>query len=342
MSLLNFYFVCIFLCRTLEPHEICKASTYPISKSGCSQQDWKEPQWRNEYNSGREYTPSYNLAPTDVSPVLVSAAHFDDDNLDTSTFQLDDIDTETNAPNENDEGDRLLVPMVWGMIPYWHNISMDFRKHGLTTNNCRLETMLDSKLYKNAFHKGQRCVVLCEGFYEWQTTNPKATKPSERAAYYIYMPQREGIHIEEKDSWRSSIDRLDLLKMAGLFDIWTNANGEQMHSYSIITFDSDDKLNWLHHRSPAILDSEKAVADWLDYKRVSDTSYLLSFLKPTTSLDWHPVSSIVNNARVKSDQCNKRICESQKVATAESKLMQSWLGKHKTSPAKCDIDNKKT
>lgn len=187
--------------------------------------------------------------------------------------------------------------------------------------------MLESKLFRNAFHKGQRCVILCEGFYEWQTTDPKASKSSERTAYYIYMPQREGIRIEDKDSWHSSIDKLDLLQMAGLFDIWTNANGEQIYSYSIISFGSDDKLNWLHHRSPAILDNEKAVADWIDYKRVTDTSYLLGLLKPTSSLEWHPVSRLVNNARIKSDQCNKRIDESRRESTSESKLMQSWLSK---------------
>lgn len=330
----------------MEPPEICKASAYQNPKSKGSQCDWKQPQWRNEYNGGREYKPSYNLAPTDISPVLISAAHFD---YDTSTIDHDDFGfdededfekqenrlKEGNSFDQNDysDGDQMLVPMVWGMIPFWHDSSSDPRKHGLSTNNCRLESMLESKLYRNAFHKGQRCVVLCEGFYEWQTTNPKATKPSERAAYYIYMPQQNNVSIADKESWHHCVDKLNLLKMAGLFDIWTNANGEQMYSYSVITFESDDKLNWLHHRSPAILDSDEAVADWLDYKRVTDTPYLLSLLKPTNSLEWHPVSNLVNNARVKSDQCNKRMDETKKVNTPGSKFMQSWLGlgKHKAS-----------
>lgn len=333
-----------FHSRTLEPHDLCKASTYQDPKSKGSTCDWKQPQWRNEYNGGREYKPSYNLAPTDISPVLISAAHFNyGTDLDTSTLPDDfneDLDIDDGV---GDDGDQVLVPMLWGMIPFWHDSSMDFRRHGLTTNNCRLETMLESKLYRNAFHRGQRCVVLCEGFYEWQTTNPKATKPSDRAAYYIYMPQQDGIRIEDTDSWHHSIEKLHLLKMAGLFDIWTNANGEQMYSYSVITFESDDKLNWLHHRSPAILDSDEAVADWLDFKRVTDTPYLLSLLKPTDCLEWHAVSNLVNNARVKSDQCNKRMDETKKGATAGSKLMQSWLGlgKHKSTQEDTSSDSDK-
>lgn len=332
MKKFKFFFFCC--CRTLEPDDVRKVTAYksqvnPHEKAAT----FKQPEWRNEYNCGREYKPSYNLAPTDISPVLISAAHFDDDADVTSTLHC--------------ESDQLLVPMLWGMIPFWHNSSMDYRKHGLTTNNCRLETMLESKLYKRAFNKGQRCVVLCEGFYEWQTTDPKATKPAQRAAYYITMPQASGIQIEIDDTWRTSVENLRLLKMAGLFDIWTNDKGEQIYSYSIITFESDDTLSWLHHRSPAILDSDEAVADWIDFKRVTDTKHLLSLLKPAKCLQWHQVSNIVNNARNKSDQCNKRLdCKAEgKTTPSKSKMMESWLiRKRKPSGSEDegkDGDNKK-
>lgn len=319
--LLGFFPSSSEFCRTLEPDDVRKAAAYK------SPTKLKQPEWRNEYNCGREYKPSYNLAPTDISPVLISAAHFD-------------FDTDSTATSS----DQLLVPMLWGMIPFWHNNSLDYRKHGLTTNNCRLETMLESKLYKRAFNKGQRCIVLCEGFYEWQTTDPKATKPAQRAAYYIYMPQSMGIQIENADTWRTSVENVRLLKMAGLFDIWTNDKGEQIYSYSVITFESDDTFNWLHHRSPAILDSDEACADWIDFKRVTDTKYLLSLLKPVKCLQWHRVSNIVNNARNKSDQCNSRLenTEKSKTNASQSKMMESWLiRKRKPSLSDDDGNNEK-
>lgn len=324
----------IFYFRTLAPHEIRKATTYKApSKSAEKSEKWKQPEWRNEYNCGREYKPSYNLAPTDISPVLISAAHFQSDSdADISCDEFFSSEQENSSDEETDcSSDQVLVPMLWGMIPFWHNSSLDFRKHGLTTNNCRLESMLESKLYKRAFSKGQRCVVLCEGFYEWQTTDPKATKPSQRAAYYIYMPQPDGVQIEVQETWHKSIENLHLLKMAGLFDIWTNDKGEQIYSYSVITFESDDTLNWLHHRSPAILDSDEAIADWIDFKRVTDTNYLISLLKPAKCLQWHQVSNIVNNARNKSDQCNKRMEKNEKASTSKSLLMDSWLIKKRKS-----------
>lgn len=303
--------------RTLEPAQIENASVYkkdaePKNKDSETKSKWKKPNWRHEYNCGRQYQPSYNLAPTDITPVLVSAKHFDFDSDQLSkTSQIDD---------------RVIVPMLWGMIPFWHT-GVDYRKHGLTTNNCRLESMLQSKLYKNAFFKRQRCVVLCEGFYEWQTTDPKPTKVSERAAYFAYMPQKYGIKIEQKKSWQEIAADLNLLKMAALFDIWRNAEGDQIYSYSIITFESDAKFSWLHHRSPAILETDEQIADWLDFKRVFDTKHLLNILTPAKNLKWHRVSNVVNNAINKSEECNKPVDDSKnnKKPMIMNKMMESWL-----------------
>lgn len=67
----------------------------------------KIPEWREEYNLGKKYEPSFNIAPTDVTPVLVSSAHFEE-------------------PEDCIPGDRVLVPMMWGMIPPWHKVSEYF------------------------------------------------------------------------------------------------------------------------------------------------------------------------------------------------------------------------
>lgn len=182
------------------------------------------------------------MAPTDVTPVLVSAAHFAADS--------------SVAAASSDDG-RLLVPMMWGLIPSWH--TGNYLKHGLTTNNCRLENLAQSKLYQPSFRAGQRCVILCEGFYEWQTTNA-AQKASERPAYYIYMPQTGGVKRQAGEGEDATRKHTELLKMAGLFDVWTDENGDSIYSYTVITFESTDNFKWLHHRSPAVLETEQQVA----------------------------------------------------------------------------------
>uniref|UniRef100_A0A182JLP6 Abasic site processing protein HMCES n=1 Tax=Anopheles atroparvus TaxID=41427 RepID=A0A182JLP6_ANOAO len=176
----------------------------------------KSPRYRNEFNCGKKYQPSYNVAPTDVTPVLVSAVHFDE---------------------AADSADRLLVPMMWGMVPRWHK--GDYRKHGLTTNNCRLEGLAFSKLYGPPLATGQRCVILCEGFYEWQTVKPM--KVSERPAFYVHMPQSEKVKMEDKQTWNADGGQLQLLRIAGLFDVWDDEHGDKLYSYTVITFETEAK-----------------------------------------------------------------------------------------------------
>lgn len=200
------------------------------------QEKFLYPQWR-QLNDSLIYKPSHNIAPSEVTPVLVSGAHFD------------------KSKNGVNAHHRYLVPMVWGMIPFWHK--GDYRKHGLSTNNCRLEHMLESKMYSSPFRNGQRCVILCEGFYEWQTT--VTTKPSERAAFYIYMPQKSNsIEIHDSNTWKNPSD-LKLLKMAGIYNVWKDENGHNVYSYSVITYQSTKLISWLHHRMPAILETDQQV-----------------------------------------------------------------------------------
>lgn len=249
---------------------------------------------------GKKYEPSFNIAPTDITPVLTSRAHFTDD--------------------ENDSSDHIIVPMLWGMIPRWHK--GDYKRHGLTTNNCRLENLLESKLYSAPLKQGQRCVIVCEGFYEWQTVY--GVKSSERSVYYIYMPQNETGKKEDIKP-NNEMKNMNLLKMAGLFDIWEDENGNKMYSYTVITFESHEKFVWLHHRIPAILETEDQINDWLDYKNVP-YDRALKLLTPADNIIWHQVSKMVNNTRNKDSNCNKDL-KYMKNNIPKSNLMQSWLSK---------------
>ncbi|XP_313287.5 abasic site processing protein HMCES [Anopheles gambiae] len=295
--------MCGRTCLTLEPKELESCCKY--NKSG--QNKPKQPRYRNEFNCGKKYVPSFNVAPTDVTPVLVSALHFDE---------------------SADSADRLLVPMMWGMVPRWHK--GDFRKHGLTTNNCRLEGLAFSKLYGPPLASGQRCVILCEGFYEWQTVKP--LKPSERAAFFVHAPQAEKVKMEDKSTWQLETGgQLQLLRIAGLFDVWNDENGDKLYSYTVITFETEGQFASIHHRSPAILETDAQVADWLDFKRVP-ANRALNLLQPCQALKWYRVSNVVNNSRNKSDQCNKPLEQGKSGdgsgksgVVPKSKMMQSWL-----------------
>ncbi|KAI8044833.1 abasic site processing protein HMCES isoform X1 [Drosophila gunungcola] len=305
--------MCGRTCLTLDPEQVICACKYPRKtiKTDPDSEDkdtikdeegpsMETPEWRAEFNLGRNYQASYNIAPTDITPVIVSAGHF--------------------SVVEDQKCDRVIMPMMWGMIPFWHK--GDYRRHGLTTNNCRLEHLMDSKLYRGPFKRGQRCVVICEGFYEWQTAGP-AKKPSERDAYLVFVPQEGDAKIYEQPK------DVKLLRMAGLFDVWADESGDKMYSYSIITFQSSKIMAWMHYRMPAILETEQQMNDWLDFKRVSDAEALAT-LRPATKLQWHRVSKLVNNSRNKSEECNKPIELVAKPAKpAMNKTMMAWLNVRK-------------
>ncbi|GLG99161.1 Embryonic stem cell-specific 5-hydroxymethylcytosine-binding protein [Gryllus bimaculatus] len=295
---------------TLCPDDIQKACGYKAPNSG---KKFQKPKW-NEGNGYNQYKPSHNIAPTEVLPVLVSGSQV------------------------NDESERVIQPMIWGMIPPWHK--GDPKTHGLTTHNCRLEHMLSSKLYSPPFSKGLRCVVVCDGFYEWQTTKGSKNKQP----YFIYRPQPEGVEIESATTWTTDWSDSEgwkgpqLLKMAGLFQIFKTTDGEEIYSCTVITMESNETLSWLHHRTPAVLESDEQVSDWLDAGNVPSKK-ALDLITPPKTLSWHPVSTLVNNSRNKDEECNKRISLSTPPVkrSASGCFMDSWL--KKGSPAKKSTDD---
>lgn len=244
--------------------------------------------------------PSYNMSPGEVCPIIVSGKHFDD---------------------KVDGSKRAIIPALWGLIPRWHK--GDYHKHGLTTNNARMETIETSKLYKPLLDRGKRCILPVEGFYEWQTVNEKL-KSSERPAYFIYMPQTKSIKIEDKSTWQSP--DVNLMFVAGLFDIWHNDDGDSLYSFTIITFESDDHFKWLHHRTPAILESEQQIRNWLDFDKIPSEAALKLIKHPKTII-WHRVSNYVNSSRNKLDKCNKPM-DVKSPQPSKGNLL-SWIKKRK-------------
>jgi putative SOS response-associated peptidase YedK len=130
--------MCGRCCQSLEAKDIICACKYKKNEDSKE----IEPVYRNEYNLGRTYTPKYNLAPQDLCLIMVSSKHFDE-----------------NA----DSRERTILPALWSIIPRFHK--GDYKKHGLTTNNARMESLEKSKLYKPLLTKGKRCVLIVEGLY---------------------------------------------------------------------------------------------------------------------------------------------------------------------------------
>ncbi|XP_054713026.1 abasic site processing protein HMCES-like [Uloborus diversus] len=281
----------------------CTLDKHGIQKASCPYSKTKEPPaWIQKYD-WQNYQPSYNLAPSQISPVLVNS----------TTLSLKELD------------EVVLFPMRWGLIPSWYKGSLE--GFTLKTNNCRQEGILEKPTYRGPATAGRRCVILADGFYEWKICGSKQKQP-----YFIYFPQEEG-----PDVFTQKLDISDdvkyngprLLTMAGLFDTWKSSENEVIYSYSVVTMDASKTASFVHSRMPAILENEDEVSMWLDSQRVP-VKKALSILKPIENLQMHPVSTLVNNSRNNSIDCIKPMSLEKKVSPMKTTGLTAWLKRGQT------------
>ncbi|XP_028407763.1 embryonic stem cell-specific 5-hydroxymethylcytosine-binding protein-like isoform X2 [Dendronephthya gigantea] len=262
---------------TLDPDGLTKACQYK-DKNG----NKRQPKWKS--NDSQKYYPSYNISPQSYTPVLVSCK--------TGSRSM-----KQEFPDE----ERELQAMKWGLVPSWHR--GDPASFGYKMNNARIESITEKKSFKGALEKGRRCVVLAEGFYEWQEVKSGGPKQP----YFIYFKD----NMKSKGSDEANNDGIKparpLLTMAGIFDVWQSSLGEEpLYSYSVITLEAKPPFRSIHHRVPAILKDEDAVRQWLDCSEIK-YEQALKLLSTDDCLAWHPVSKAVSNSRYKEADCIKEI-----------------------------------
>jgi SOS response associated peptidase (SRAP) len=78
------------------------------------------------------------------------------------------------------DGKRVAKITKWGLIPRW---AKDY-KIKYSTHNARCEEFRTKVAFRDAWKRGQRCLVLTNGFYEWKKLDPKGKK---KQAYAIGM-----------------------------------------------------------------------------------------------------------------------------------------------------------
>jgi putative SOS response-associated peptidase YedK len=179
---------------------------------------------------------------------------------------------------EPDSGQRELGLLHWGLIPSW---AKD-KKIASKLINARAETVAEKPSFRSAFTK-RRCLILADGFYEWQKLEGGKKQP-----HYIHrqddMP----------------------FAFAGLWESW-NGEGEAVESCTIITTSANEVMQPLHDRMPVIL-SGKDYDLWLD-PAFKDKAALQELLKPCP-VDWleaYPVSTRVNSPKHDEAACLERV-----------------------------------
>lgn len=141
----------------------------------------------------------------------------------------------------NKEMDSIQL-FHWGLIPHWAK-DMEIRKNTL---NARIET-IDEKPSFRSYTKN-RCLVLIDGFYEYQWQDPKGKV---KKTFLMTMPDGEPF------------------ALGGLFSIWTDTTtGELIPTFTILTMEANEQMALIQNtkkRMPLVLTKENEM-DWLDGK----------------------------------------------------------------------------
>lgn len=144
---------------------------------------------------------------------------------------------------------------------------LDCIRWGIRFNSTNVINTRYESLEKPFWTSKKRCVVLCQGYYEWSDS-----------PYYI-----------------SKSDQL--LYLAGLYSEPKN----DYYGYSIVTIDASPEVASVHSRMPLILNSRDQVDSWI-YNEAS-----VENMKLMTGLSVKEVSKAVNKVGNNSSSCIKPV-----------------------------------
>lgn len=164
----------------------------------------------------------------------------------------------------NEQSDKLNF-FRWGLIPMWAKDP----KIGARNINTRSETIDQKPSFKNAFKK-RRCLIPVNGYYEWRKDSNKT-------------PHRFFIKNEE------------IFSLAGIWEKWNDAEGHEIHTFSIITTVANSMITDIHNRMPVILSPENEHL-WL---MENNEAFLKSLLVPyqSSKMDNYTISKNVNSVK---------------------------------------------
>jgi putative SOS response-associated peptidase YedK len=191
-----------------------------------------------QVNNVPPLTPRYNIAPTQQIQTILQNA---------------------------EQSQREFQILHWGLIPSWAKAP----KMGARMINARAETVAEKPSFRAAF-KQRRCLILADGFYEWQQQQKK------KQPFYFRMNDEHPF------------------AFAGLWEHWKSGDGEVINSCTILTTEPNDLMRPVHNRMPVIIDP-KDYDLWLDTE-VKTPELLQPLLHPYSAEEMtaYPVSTKVN------------------------------------------------
>lgn len=191
--------------------------------------------------------PQYNIAPTQMVATIL---------------------------HDPESDRRKLRQLRWGLIPSWAKDP----SIGAKMINARSETVAEKPSFRAAF-KRRRCLVVADGFYEWQQQEKK------KQPFYFRLQDAQPFGF------------------AGLWEQWQSLEGEEIATCTILTTNANELMLSVHHRMPVIL-HPKDYDLWLN-PQFSASDTLQQLLQPYSpeAMTAYPVSTVVNSPKNNNPDC---------------------------------------
>jgi putative SOS response-associated peptidase YedK len=194
----------------------------------------------------------YNVTPAKRAPVVLTAAP---------------SDAEPGA-----ESVRQIRLAQWGLRPGW-------MKDGRGFPNARAETLSEKRSFRTPLTK-RRCLVPCDGFYEWFTADASEGGTPTKQPYF-FTPHDGSV-----------------LAMAGLVEYAHDPKQPELWTptYTIITTTATDDAGLVHERMPMTVTPDNWAA-WLD-PAMTDVAEAQTLMAPPASgsLKIYKVGTAVNKS----------------------------------------------
>ncbi len=195
------------------------------------------------------FTPRFNIAPTQLVAVVRAVAG----------------------------ARRELAWLRWGLIPSWARDP----SIGSRMINARCETVHDKPAYRTAFRR-RRCLVVADGFYEWQQTRGR------KQPYFIHFLDDHPFGF------------------AGLWEPWEGPGHSAIESCTLLTTTPNTLLAPIHNRMPVIVPAEH-YDRWLDPSAENpDSLETLWQPYPVAEMEAFAVDSHVNSPTHDDPKCVER------------------------------------
>lgn len=136
---------------------------------------------------------------------------------------------------ETSAGGRRADRLRWGLVPFWS----DDERIGHRLINARSESAASKPAFRAAFRR-RRCLVPCDGFYEWAPGKPR------KRPHLVLLGEGKAP-----------------FGLAGLWERWEPEGREPLETFTILTTEANEAVAPLHDRMPVIV-RERDFDGWLE------------------------------------------------------------------------------